>query len=143
MIMKRMLPFFALLLLASCDVYYVEPRYDSRDQITGHYNAEEYSETYDENLYYDMQVSKSSHESDEIYFSNFYGSDIRVYAYLDYGDITIPFQVVDGYEIEGVGRVTGNDISLSYRVKDRISNTRTDFCDTMLYHNHWFFITIN
>ena len=134
--MKRMLPFFALLLLASCDVYYVEPRYDSRDQIVGHYNAEEYSETYNDNLYYDMHVSKSSRDSDEIYLNNFYGSNIRVYGYLSYGSITIPLQVIDGYEIEGVGRVTGSDISLSYRVKDRVSNTRTDFCDTMLYRNY-------
>ena len=131
-----MLPLFALLLLASCDVYYVEPRYDSRDQIVGYYNAEEYSETYDESLYYDMRISKSSGESDEIYLNNFYGSDIRVYAYLNHGSITIPFQVIDGYEIEGVGNVSGSDISLSYRVKDRISNTRTDFCDTMLYRNY-------
>lgn len=131
-----MLPFFALLLLASCDVYYVEPRYDSRDQIIGYYNAEEYSDTYNEMLYFDMRVSKSSHGSDEIYFNNFYGSDIRVYAFVDYNNITIPFQIVDGYEIEGVGRVTGGDISLSYRVKDRVSNTRTDFCDTMLYRNY-------
>ncbi len=131
-----MLPIFALLLLASCDVYYVEPRYDSRDQIVGRYDAEEYSDTYDESIYYSMTVGKSSHASDEIYFNNFYGSDIRVYAYLDYNSITIPFQVVDGYEIEGVGRITGSDVSLSYRVKDRISNTRTDFCDTMLYRNY-------
>jgi len=131
-----MLPLLALLFLASCDVYYVEPRYDSRDQIVGYYNAEEYSETFNEDLYYDMRVSKSSNGSDEIYFNNFYGSDVRVYAYLDYNTITIPFQVVDGYEIEGVGRITGSDISLSYRVKDRISNTRTDFCDTMLYRNY-------
>lgn len=134
--MKRMLPIFALLLLASCDVYYVEPRYDGRDQIVGRYDAEEYSETYNESIYYSMNVSKSSHSSDEIYFNNFYGSDIRVYAYLDYNSITIPFQIVDGYEIEGVGNISGSDLSLSYKVKDRISNTRTDFCDTMLYRNY-------
>lgn len=134
--MKRMLPIFTLLLVASCDVYYVEPRYDSRDQIVGYYNAEEYSKTYSDNTHYSMNVSKSSYGNSEINFSNFYGSNIRVYAYLDYGSITIPFQVVDGYEIEGVGNVSGRDISLSYRVKDRVSNTRTDFCDTMLYRNY-------
>lgn len=138
-----MLPFFALLLLASCDVYYIEPRYDHRDKIVGYYDAEEYSETYNDNLYYNVRVSKSSHGSNEIYFSNFYGSDIRVYAYLDYNTITIPFQVVDGYEIEGVGNVSGSDLSLSYRVKDRISNTRTDFCDAMLYRNYWSTVTLN
>ncbi len=131
-----MLPIFALLLLASCNVYYAEPRYDSRDQIVGSYDAEEYSDTYDESIYYSMIVSKSSHASDEIYLNNFCGSNIRVYAYLDYNSITIPFQIVDGYEIEGVGHISESDLSLSYRVKDRISNTRTDFCDTMLYRNY-------
>jgi hypothetical protein len=134
--MKRMLPLFALLLLASCDVYYIEPRYDSRDQIIGYYDVEEYSETYNDNTYYSTNISKSAHTSDEIYFSNFYGANIRVYAYLDYQQITIPFQIVDGYEIEGVGNINGSDVHLSYRVKDRVSNTRTDFCDTMLYREY-------
>ncbi len=131
-----MLPIFALLILASCDVYYVEPRYDSRDQIIGHYAAEEYSETYNDNTYYATNVSKSSHANDEIYLTNFYSANIRVYAYLDYQRITIPFQIVDGYEIEGAGNLNGSDIHLSYRVKDRVSNTRADFCDTMLYRNY-------
>jgi hypothetical protein len=131
-----MLPFFALVLLSACDVYYIEPRYDSRDQLIGYYNAEEYSETYNDNTYYSINVSKSSYGNSEIYFSNFYGSSIRVYGYLDYGKITIPFQVVDGYEIEGVGTVHGSDLSLSYTVKDRVYNSRTDFCDTMLYRNY-------
>jgi hypothetical protein len=134
--MKRMLPFFALLLLASCDVYYIEPRYDSRDQLVGYYNAEEYSETYNDNTYYSMNLTKATSGNSEIYFSNFYGSNIRVYAYLNYSKITIPFQVVNGYEIEGVGTVHGSDLSLNYSVKDRAMNLRTDFCNTILYRNY-------
>jgi len=128
--MKRMLPVVALLLLLSaCDVYVVEPRYDPRDKITGQYDVEEYSDTYNDLTYYSFYVTKSGY-SREIRIDNFYASDIRVYAYLDYDKVTIPYQVVDGYEIEGVGTVYGSYIKLSYRVKDVYNNSYTDFCET-------------
>jgi hypothetical protein len=120
---------FTAIFLASCTFYDVEPRYDSRDRIVGRYEVEEYSETYDDYTYYDLRISKSSYDR-EIYLSNFYGAEIRVYAYLDYDKVTIPYQVVNGYEVEGVGTVLGNEISFSYRVKDVYNNTRTDFCET-------------
>lgn len=128
--MKRMLPVVVLLFLSSaCDVYVVEPRYDPRDKITGRYEAEEYSETYNDLSYYSIYISKSGY-SREIKIDNFYASDIRVYAYLDYDKITIPYQLVDGYEIEGVGTTYGTYISLNYRVKDTYNNTVSDFCQT-------------
>ena len=118
--------------LASCTFYDVEPRYDSRDRIVGRYEVEEYSETYDDFTYYDLRVSKSGYER-EIYFNNFYGADLRIHAYLDSDRITIPFQVVDGYEVRGNGTVFGNEINLSYSVKDIYNNTRTDYCETQLW----------
>jgi len=128
--MKRLLPVLALLLLLSaCDVYVVEPRYDPRDKILGQYDVEEYSETYNDLTYYSFYISKSGN-SRELTISNFYASDIRVYAYLDYDKITIPYQVIDGYEIEGVGTAYGSYMKLNYRVKDVYNNSYTDFCDT-------------
>ncbi|MBA4058632.1 MAG: hypothetical protein C0490_28205 [Marivirga sp.] len=128
--MKRMLLVVALLLLLSaCDVYVVEPRYDPRDKVIGQYDVEEYSETYNDLTYYSFYITKSGY-SREIRIDNFYASDIRVYAYLDYDKVTIPYQVVDGYEIEGVGTAYGSYIKLSYRVKDVYSNSYTDFCET-------------
>ena len=127
--MKRLLPFVALLMMVSaCDVYVVEPRYDARDRILGQYDVEEYSETYNDLSYYTMYITKSG--SSEIYIDNFYASDIRVYAYLDYDEITIPYQVVNGYEIEGAGTSHGSSLSLSYRVTDTYDDSYTDFCET-------------
>jgi hypothetical protein len=119
-------------LLTSCYVETIEPRYDSRDAIVGDYEAEEYSETYDDFTYYSFRIVKSSY-IDEIYFNNFYGVDIRIHAIIDYDQITIPFQVKDGYEVEGTGTIYGDEIRLNYYVKDQYSNTRRDYCETVAW----------
>jgi hypothetical protein len=121
--------FLTALTLTSCYVESVEPRYDARDRIVGNYEVEEYSETYNDFTYYSLYISKSRYV-DEIFLDNFYGTEISVHATLAYDKITIPFQVVNGYEIDGVGTIYGNEIELSYRVKDRYNNTRADFCET-------------
>jgi len=128
--MKRLI--FAasfLLVMASCDITIIEPRYDSRDKFVGYYAVEEYSETYNDYTHYSISISKDYNSSYIIYLHNFYGADISVYAQVDYNKITIPYQVVDGYEIEGVGTLSGADINLNYRVKDLYNNSRTDFCE--------------
>lgn len=127
--MKRLFTIGVIaILFSACTEYHYEPRYDPRDRLVGHYEAEEYSETYNDITYYSMRISKSGYER-EIYLNNFYAADISVYAVLSYDKITIPFQVVDGYEIEGVGTVYDNELVLSYRVKDRYNNARSDFCE--------------
>ena len=128
--MKRLI--FAasfLLVMASCDITIIEPRYDSRDKFVGYYSVEEYSETYNDYTHYSISISKDYNSSYIIYLHNFYGADISVHAQVDYNKITIPYQVVDGYEIEGVGTLSGADINLNYRVKDLYNNSRTDFCE--------------
>src|SRR5688572_11421793 len=98
--MKRlMLAFTALMFMASCDITLLEPCYDHRDQVTGYYDIEEYSETFHDYTYYSIHVTKDSYYSSTVYLNNFYGADICVKAYLDYNDLTIPYQVVDGFEI--------------------------------------------
>ena len=126
--MKRLLPFLPLLLLVtSCDVYVAEPRYDARDKVIGSYDAEEYSETYNDITTYSLYIRKSGY-SREITIDNFYASNIRIYAFLDYDRITIPFQVVDGFEVEGTGVFYGGSITLRYRIKDTYTNSFSDFC---------------
>jgi hypothetical protein len=128
--MKRLLPLVILALaVTSCNFYDVEPRYDARDKVVGRYDVEEYSETYNQYSTYSIYVRKAGY-SREIYIDNFYASNIRVYAYLDYDRITIPYQIVEGYEIEGAGTVYGSSISMHYRVKDTYTNSYTDFCET-------------
>ena len=128
--MKRLLLILIVaVLVASCNYYDVEPRYDARDKVVGSYDVEEYSETYNHYTTYSMYISKSRYTR-EIYIDNFYAAEIRVYAYLDYDRITIPYQIIDGYEVEGAGTVYGSSISMHYRVKDTYTNSNTDFCET-------------
>ncbi len=128
--MKRLFQVALVALVVSgCDTYLVEPAYDSRDRITGHYDVEEYSETYNDLMYYSFNVYKSANRNG-VYIDNFYGSDIRAFATVSYDRIVIPYQVVDGFEIEGVGTFYGHYLSLTYRVKDLYNNSYTDFCET-------------
>jgi hypothetical protein len=130
--MKR---FIALILpvvmLSSCDIDIIQPVYDSRDDLIGYYDVEEYSETYNDYTYYDLRISKSSYSNREVYIHNFYAVDIRVYATLDYDKLRIPYQVVNGYEVEGVGTVNGDEITFSYRIKDLNHNSYSDFCESI------------
>ena len=118
-----------LITLASCEFNYIEPRYDYRDRVTGSYDVEEYSETFNDYHYYAIHITKYS-SGRTVYLNNFYDADLSVYAYLDGDKLTIPLQTVDGFEIEGVGTLHSSDMSLNYRVKDLYSDTRTDFCET-------------
>jgi hypothetical protein len=131
--MKNLIVFGVLLMVAtSCTFYDVEPRYDSRDKFVGYYDVEEYSETYNEITYYEMRISKSRY-SHEIYLDNFYGSEIRVFATVSFDDIRIPFQIVDGYEIEGSGTLYHNELNLTYRVKDTFDHSVADYCETVAW----------
>ena len=129
--MKKLIYLFLFLLvgLSSCEFYYEEPRYHERDRLIGRYDVKEYSETYNDYTNFPIWIEESSRYTNEFYIDNFYGIDIRVYATISYDKITIHRQVVNGYEIEGVGTVYDDEISFSYSVKDLYSDTRTDFCE--------------
>jgi len=131
--MKNLIFFSALLVFAtSCTFYDVEPRYDDRDKFVGYYDVEEYSETYGDYTYYEIRVTRSRYER-EVYLNNFYAADIRVYANVSYDNIRIPFQVVDGYEIEGSGTLYRDQLNLSYRVKDLYNQSVSDYCETVAW----------
>lgn len=113
--------------VTACDVYVVEPRYDQRDALVGYYYVEEYSDTYYEYFHYSISINKGS-AYDQVWLHNFYDVDISVRAYVDGNRITIPFQRVDGYEVEGVGTIHTGDIHLSYTVYDVYQGGPTDYC---------------
>src|SRR5687768_2485483 len=115
---------------SSCTFYDVEPRYDHRDKFVGYYDVEEYSETYGDYTHYEMRITRSPYDR-EIYLDNFYAADIRVYATVSYDDIRIPFQVVDGFEVEGSGTLHHDELNLSYRVKDLYDHSVSDYCETV------------
>lgn len=132
-VMKNLIFFSAIAILAtSCTFYEVEPRYDHREKFIGYYDVEEFSETYGDYTNYEMRISRGLRE-DEIYLHNFYASEIRVYAIVSFDNIRIPYQVVDGYEIEGTGTWYRSELDLSYRVKDLYNNTRADYCETVAW----------
>ena len=131
--MKKLILFTVLIVFASsCTFYDVEPRYDSREKFLGYYDVEEFSETYNDVTYYEMRISKSRYDR-EIYLDNFYAADLRVYATVTFDDIRIPFQIVDGYEIEGSGTLHHDELNLSYRVKDIYDNSIADYCETVAW----------
>lgn len=120
-----------MLVLVSCDVYYVEPVvpvYDDRDQFVGTYDVSEYSATYDEHWEYGVSIYK---RSGEIVIDNFYNSGLRVYGNVNGNTVRIPWQNVDGYEIQGDGYITdGSKLVLSYKVRDTYTQgSAWDFCD--------------
>lgn len=127
--MKKLIYLFLLIGLSSCEFYYTEPRINERDRLLGRYEVEEYSETYGDFTRYTIWIEESGRYSNEFYIDNFYGVEISVRASIDYDRITIPRQIINGYEVEGIGTVYGREISLSYRVKDVYSGTRTDYCE--------------
>jgi hypothetical protein len=131
--MKNVISALALILLASsCSFYEIEPRYDSRDKFIGYYDVEEYSETYNDITRYEMRISKSRYDR-EIYFDNFYAADLRIYGIVSFDDIRIPFQVVDGYEIEGSGTLYHDELNLTYRVVDLYDHSEVDYCETVAW----------
>lgn len=136
---KRSLLFLIVLIsLASCDVYYLDTErpYSSRDLIIGSHYAQEYSQTYHEYYEYNVWIA-AGNRSNEIYIGNLYLDGLSVYARVSYDAITIPFQVIDGYEIEGAGTIYGDRIDLNYYVRDQYENTIKDFCETTLWNDNY------
>jgi len=128
---SNLLLLIAGLVLTSCDILVVEPRYDDRDRITGSYRIEEYSQTYNESVRFNIYIRKSGYgyNSTDVIIENFYNAGVDVRAEIINNKINISRQYVNGYEIEGVGTVIFNEISLNYRVRDTYANRPVDFCE--------------
>ena len=126
--MKKLLFILAAALLAaSCDID-VEPRYDPAVRVTGSYQVEEYSLTYDEYTSYDIRIYQNGYN--RVLISNFYGIDIDVNAEVRGNVLIIPFQVRDGYEIEGRATIDINELHFSYSVRDSYEHHGArNYCD--------------
>ncbi|MDZ7650556.1 MAG: hypothetical protein U5K54_27330 [Cytophagales bacterium] len=116
-------------LLISCDILVVEPVYDSRDRIIGTYQIEEYSQTYNDYVRYNVYIRKNFGYRTEVIIENFYNIDVDVIAEIVGDKIFISRQVAHGYEIEGVGTLYYDEIRFTYRVRDNYYNKPTDFCE--------------
>jgi predicted GNAT superfamily acetyltransferase len=98
----------------------------------GSHDVDEYSETYNDKTCYTIYIGRLG-SYDKVYIDNFYGVDIRVDATLRGDKIDIYWQRVDGYEVEGVGTVYGDEIHFNYKVRDVYSGTRSDYCEAVAW----------
>jgi len=115
----RILVIASSILLLSCDILVIEPQYDERDRIAGSYVMKEYSQTYNESAQYNVYVRKTgSVYSNDVTIENFYNANVDVWAEMIGDKIYISRQVVNGYEIEGVGTIYYDEIRFNYSVKD-------------------------
>jgi hypothetical protein len=131
---KYLLGVFALVLVSSCDLLIVEEfPYDGRNNFIGRFEAEEYSETFDGFTFYDVRIVRDSDfNSPVIYLRNFYGLDFEVYAEVFGDKLTIPTQRIDGFVIQGTGRLDYEDIVLTYSVEGTERGNRyIEFCNTV------------
>ena len=119
--------------LASCEIIVVDSDYDQVNLVSGVYQLEEYSQTYNQNFQYTVWVSQSGGDSRILYIDNFYDQEITVRAEVIGRKLYIRKQYVDGYEIEGIGTIWGSKIQLDYSINDVYSNRPTDYCQATLY----------
>ncbi len=133
---KYLLGISVILLISSCDIHIIEEApYDPRDNFTGHFEAEEYSETLDVYTYFNLRILKDSDPRSRIvYLRNFYGENMEIYAEV-YGDrITIPRQVNGYYIIEGFGSLDYDELVMTYTVEDTFPGNRfVDYLHTVSY----------
>lgn len=115
--------------LMSCEILIVDPVFDERDRVTGTYRVEEFSQTYNEYGTFNIHIRKSFNNMNEVIVENFYNANIDVRAQVVDGTIYISRQVVNGYEVDGVGTLYYDEIRFTYRVRDTYYNKPTDFCE--------------
>jgi hypothetical protein len=132
--MKK-LSFLLFVLLGSCQIIINEEPsyYDLRDDLVGRYEIDEYSETTEQYFSYNLEIFKSSYSSNEVIIYNFYDVGLEVSAFYDGYKLTIPNQFIGDYEVEGTGRFTDGEWSLTYVVHNRYQNPSTD----VLYFTGW------
>ena len=132
----RILVIASSILLLSCDILVIEPQYDERDRIAGSYVMKEYSQTYNESAQYNVYVRKTgSVYSNNVTIENFYNANVDVWAEMIGDKIYISRQVVNGYEIEGVGTIYYDEIRFNYSVKDLYYKKPVDFCESKARFN--------
>lgn len=132
---KALLGISFLILISSCDYVILEEIYDPRDQFTGRFDTEEYSETLDTFTYYDVFIEKDADPySNVVYLRNFYGADIEIFAEVNGNKLVIPRQRNGFYQIEGIGSIDRGDIVMSYTVEDTDPRSRfVDYCSTVAF----------
>lgn len=108
--------------------------YDYRNDFVGSYSVEEYSETFDTWAEYSIRIVRSAGYPQSVYIRNFYGLGLEIIADVEGRRLYIPEQEVNGYHIEGSGRLVGTELRMDYSVHDHYgSRNITDFCSTVAW----------
>ena len=126
--------FLLLVLVGSCQIIINEEPsyYDTRDDLVGRYQIDEYSETTEEYFSYNIEILKS-YNLNEVILYNFYDVGIDVIAQFNGYKLIIPRQFIGDYEVEGTGRLNDGELSISYIVRNNYQAPSTDF----LYFTAW------
>jgi hypothetical protein len=132
---KALLAITFVALLSGCDFIYIEDIYDPRDQFTGRFDTEEYSETLDVMTYFDVHIVKDADPySNVVYIRNFYGANIEVFAEVSGNKLVVPRQRIGYYLIEGIGSIDFGEIVMSYTVEDTDPRSRfVDYCSSVSF----------
>ncbi|MCX2746089.1 hypothetical protein OO013_19580 [Mangrovivirga sp. M17] len=115
-----LIPVLLIVLISSCTTYIEEPYLD----LEGTYRVEEYSYYYDEYFGYSIYVEQPylTGPDNIIYIENFYNSGIIVEAYLNGSRISIPYQEIGHFDIEGSGYLDGGHIYIDATVWEHTSH---------------------
>jgi hypothetical protein len=129
--MKKLLFFLTFTsIMTACEFIYVEDTgTDNIFRLTGTYRVDEYSRKYQNYYQYSIWVSRSNH-SHCVRIDNVYDEGMSVEASVYGTTIEIPYQIVNGFAIEGTGYWNTDHINLNYTIVDTYSPySRKDFCD--------------
>lgn len=125
--MKKLFVVALALVAMSCDVD-IEPRYDPATRVTGSYAVDEYSHTYGEYTSFDIRIYQNGYS--RVVITNFYGVGIDVDAEVRGNMLIIPFQVRNGYEVEGEATIAFDALHFSYSVRDIYEHrSARNYCD--------------
>ena len=133
---KALLAIPILLLVSSCiTIIDDEDIFDARDQFTGRFDTEEYSETLDAWSYYDVFIYKDADPfSNIIYIQNFYGANIEIFGEVNGSKLTIPRQQVGYFIVQGIGSIDLGELVMTYTVEDTDPASRfVDYCSTVSF----------
>ncbi len=103
---------------------------DDRSTFSGRYEVEEYSQiTYAQRPEYEVVIRIDRGTEDQVIISNFYDMDMDVSAHVDGRSFIVPPQVHNFYEVEGDGVLSGNVITMQYKVSSVLEDH--DFFDRL------------
>lgn len=107
----------SLLALNSCELTDLLLDEDPRDAITGEWKVDEDSQIFGKKSaerFYNVSISKDATDSTAVHVSGFYELNGKVRMHLNFNNISIPDQAVDGFTIEnGSGSIASDKKSIT------------------------------